>query len=515
VPWPNPESVPALETLNTRFRLIFGKDSNWRFIILMTTRVYSLSALSLLGTTLVVTAQIIPLSTPPMAPVPLSPAEQTIWAIKNPTSWMRWGGDLRVRNEYFNNTLTLDPYNPLAEQDYFRFRARIWAGMQPLTNVSVNVRLATEPREWMRPAGYTPYKGQSGLDWTEGIIDTLNVQWRNIGNMPVSVIVGRQDLMLGDGWLTGEGTPYDGSWSFYMDCARLTWELKDQHTTVEAIGICQTAKDDAWLPTINNQNRYLSEQNENGAILNVVNTSISVANLNGYFIYKHDDQVTDPKAPPRGDNGDIYTLGGRVYGLVANHWKYSVEGAYQFGQKQDLFIQYPETSTEYRNLSAFGLNSRFTYIFEDKLNNALSVSYEYMTGDDPKTSGDEMFDNLWGRYPRWSDIGLYSFASETRVGQQANYHRMGTSWAITPMKSLDFTANYYALIADQSVATRGATGLFGNSDSFRGHFFSAVLKYKFSPHLSGHLCGEVELPGNYYVHDEMLSFLRAEVLLTF
>ncbi len=481
----------------------------------MTTKVYSLAALGLLGPVLAVTAQILPPITAQTPSVALSPTEQTIWDIKNPATWMSWGGDFRARNEYFNNTLALNPSNPLAEQDYFRFRARIWSSVTPLKDISVNVRLATEPREWMKPAGYTPYKGQSGLDWTEGTFDALNVQWRNVANLPVSFIVGRQDIMLGDGWLTGEGTPYDGSWSFYMDSARLTWELKDQHTTIEAIGICQTAKDDAWLPTINNQNGYLSEQDENGAILNVVNTSMSAANLNGYFIYKHDNRVTDPGAPARGDNGDIYTFGGRVSGLVANHWKYTVEGAYQFGHKQDLAIKYPEVSSEYRDINAFGLNSRLTYLFKDKLNNALSVSYEYMSGDDPKTSGDEMFDNLWGRYPRWSEIGLYSFAAETRVGQQANYHRVGPSWAFTPMKGMEFTANYYALIADQNVATRGAAGLFSNTDSFRGHFFSAVLKYKFSAHLSGHLCGEVELPGNYYVHDEMLSFLRAEVLLTF
>ena len=27
--------------------------------------------------------------------------------IKNPFSWLSWGGDLRIRNEYFNNALSL------------------------------------------------------------------------------------------------------------------------------------------------------------------------------------------------------------------------------------------------------------------------------------------------------------------------------------------------------------------------------------------------------------------------
>jgi hypothetical protein len=505
----------GLNTMNSPGRPFNPSRNNRQIAPKMTRKVDFLEVLALMGPVFAASAQLTSLTPPVAATPPLSPTEQTIYDIKNPVSWLSWGGDFRIRNEYFNNLLTLNHDNPLSEQEYLRFRARIWSSVKPVDDVSLNVRLTTEPREWVRPAGYTVYKGQTGLDWTEGIFDAMNVQWKNIASAPVSIIVGRQDLMLGDGWLTGEGTPYDGSWTFYMDAARLTWELKDQHTTIEAIGILQTAKDDAWLPTINNQNRYESEQDETGAILNIVNASIPAANLNGYFIYKHDDKVSAATAPPRGDNANIYTLGGRIFGLLSTHWKYSVEGAYQFGEKQDLFIAYPSVSQDYRDLNAFGANTKLSYLFKDTLNNTVSLSYEYLSGDNPNTSSDEMFDNLWGRYPRWSEIGLYSFAAETRVGQQANYHRIGPSWSITPAKGLDLTASYYALIADQEVATRGAAGLFSDSGSFRGHFAAAVLKYKFSPHLSGHLWGEIELPGDYYVHQEMLSFFRAEVLFTF
>ena len=49
----------------------------------------------------------------------------------------------------------------------------------PLDDLSLNVRLTTEPREWMSPAGYTPYKGHSGFDSTEGVVDDLNAKWKN------------------------------------------------------------------------------------------------------------------------------------------------------------------------------------------------------------------------------------------------------------------------------------------------------------------------------------------------
>ncbi len=454
-------------------------------------------------------------------PPPLSPIEQSIKDIKNPFDWLSWGADLRVRDEYFDNILTLSPNNPLHEQDYMRFRARLWTSIKPVEDLSLNARLATEPREWFRPAGYTPFKGRSGFDATEGVVDNLNVQWKNILSQPITLTVGRQDILWGDGWLLGDGTPYDGSWTYFVDSARMTYELKDQHTTIEAIGIIQDAKDDGWLQTINDQDRFYTEQNEKGAIVSINNSSIKEANLTGYFVYKEDakanafDPVHNP-APRGGDNANIYTVGGRVNGLVGGHWKYWAEGAYQFGRKQDATIAFPSPSSDYRDISAFGFNGRFGYLFKDPLNNQVQFSYEFLSGDDPGTKGDEMFDVLWGRWPRWSEIGLYSYAAETRIGQEANLHRFGPGWSFTPLKNLDFSAAYYALFAPQEVPTREASpSLFTRSGNFRGHFAQAVLKYKFSQHLSGHLWAVLMFPGDYYASRQTWYFFRPEVMLTF
>jgi hypothetical protein len=126
-----------------------------------------------------------------------------------------------------------------------------------------------------------------------------------------------------------------------------------------------------------------------------------------------------------------------------------------------------------------------------------------------------MFDLLWGRWPRWSEIGLYSYAAETRVGQEANLHRLGPSWTINPTKKMEINTAYYALFAQQQVATRGAIGPFSEDGIFRGHFLSAVLKYKFSKHVSGHLWSEFLFPGDYYTSSHLMCFLRAEVMFTF
>ena len=499
----------------------------------MTTKVQALATITL-GVALVsASAQTPPKAAPvaPNAPPPpaLSSTEKKIEDIKNPVPWMNWGADLRIRNEYFRDLLTLNPRAALAEQDYFRFRGRVWTSITPVPDVSLNARLASEPREWMQPAGYSVYSPHSGLDMTAGVFDNLNVKMKNIVGLPLTAAVGRQDVFMGDGWLVGDGTPYDGSWTYFLDSARLTYDLKDQQTTFDAIGIIQSARDSAWMPVINaNQDRLLTEQNEKGAIFQVANTSMKAANLTGYFIYKHDDAASMPLAQAQKyhpDNADIYTLGGRVNGLLSEHWKYWAEGAYQFGQKQYPILVSPYvTAGTFHNMDAFGANTKLSYMFKDRLNDQLTMSFEFLSGDDPQSGNDEMFDLLWGRWPRWSEIGLYSYAAETRVGQEANLIRFGPTWSLNPIKAMEFSASYYALFAQTDTPTLGATQtlpandprrLFTNNGNFRGHFASAVVKYKFNRYVSGHLWSEFLFPGDYYVNRVAMPFLRAEVAFAF
>jgi hypothetical protein len=468
---------------------------------------------------------------------PPSACDEYIQQIKNPLDWFSWGGDFRVRNEYFNNALSLGsgpssgPFASVHEQDYFRFRGRLWASFFPTNDLTVNVRLAAEPREFMKDSTMDTYFEKSGLQWRYGIIDTLNVQWKKPLDLPATVTVGRQDINLGDNWLFGDGTPEDGSFTSFLDSARVNVDLKDQHTTIDAIGIVQYARPDAWLPTIGpsttqggNPNAYLlTDQNEKGAVLWIANKSLPGANLDGFFIYKHDSAIND--APPSifSDNADIFTIGGCVSGLVAEHWNYSAEGAYQFGSKQYEYNMPPGAPApaaadgRFHDISAFGVNSKISYLFKDEMNNQLSVVFEFLSGDNPGTKTDEMFDVLWGRYPQWSEMyNIYSYVNETRVGQTANLIRFGPAWSLAPIKDMNFSLSYNALFANQDVPTQATvpTSFTGTGD-FRGHYLQAVLKYKFNKHLSAHLWSEFLFPGDFYTSRSMMDFLRAEVMYTF
>jgi hypothetical protein len=464
-------------------------------------------------------------STKAPAAAPSSAFEQWAKQAKNPTDWLTWGADLRVRNEYYDSAASLNPSDPLHEQDVIRFRARLWASATLVTNLSVNARLAAEPREWLRPSFAGAYKGQTGTEWRYGLFDNLSVKWTNLGNQPLTLTAGRQDITLGDsgdGWLVADGTPGDGSWAFFLDAIRLTFEARDLKTKFDAIYIYQNARPGEWIPTFGNSTAYtLTEQNEQGVIFYVSNKSLKNTTLDGYFIYKRDTQEF-----ANGDNADIYTLGARLTGTPAEHWQYSAEGAYQFGKKQDPTLQLPASNTAWRAIGAFGANARLTYLVNDRLNSQVQLIYECLSGDDPKTSGrDEMFDILWGRWQRWSELYSFSYINENggKTAQLNNLQRLGAGWSCHPMKDMTVSAVYNALFALEAVPTRELSptklnpkvSRFSHDGNFRGHYLQAILKQQFSKRVSGHLWGEFIWQGDYYAQRDLLSFLRAEVMVTF
>jgi len=103
-----------------------------------------------------------------------------------------------------------------------------------------------------------------------------------------------------------------------------------------------------------------------------------------------------------------------------------------------------------------------------------------------------------------------------------NLARFGPSWSFNPIKNTTFSATYNALFALEDTPTRDQSGTspanpeeFSDNGNFRGHFLQTVLKHKFNDHISAHLWAEFEWMGNYYAHHDMMTFLRAEVMLTF
>ncbi len=312
-----------------------------------------------------------------------------------------------------------------------------------------------------------------------------------------------------------DGTPIDGSRTIYLDAARATYVMDAAGSTLDLIYIDQSADTGRFPQSLNGNVEDQTEQDETGAILYANSKSlVKDADLDGYFIYKHDEpnptykniRVNNgaPFASPS-DSGDIYAAGLRGDAKLTPNWALRAEGAYEWGTRN------------HRDLNALGFNSRLTYSFNDNLKNQLHGDFEYLSGDDPNNGSDQAFDPLWGRWPQWSELMIYQWPLDSRVGEATNLQRLNVGWIAQVHPTTQLLVDYHALWADEE-STRYAsqTANISHDGDFRGHLFTAWLKTKFSKHVSGHLVAEYLATGDYYAENRRDDsfFVRAEVNLT-
>jgi len=469
---------------------------------------------------------------PAKAAAPAAPTHtELLWpefwqTFHDPAPWLHMGLDQRLRLEAGQNMQTLN--NDVASDHrwmYERYRTR-WSTKWTLDeNVSFNTRLVWEWRTWQAPetkswyinppdgpGGRNPHVTNFNPD--EALFDWFNVNLKNLGGLPLTATIGRQDMAFGVGWLVLDASPLDGSRTVgAFDAVRFTYDWADMDTKADVAYVNNSPESDRWLKPINDQDRGLMEQKEQAAILYLTNTTWKPVQLEGFFIFKQDrplDHVLTNFPYAWSQKGETETYGAAVSGVAAEHWKYRAEGAIQRGYKFDASSSVGTLGTR-RDVEAYGTLDTLEYQFKDVHDNATHVTYEYASGDKSSTANDEQFDGLWGRWPRWSELFIFVYANETRVGDMSNLHRANIGHRINFTRQWQLTGDYHALWADQNSGSGSLANLNRSSDKrFRGSLYATTLKCKLSDQLSGYGLFEYFTPGSYYVtpSDDNAWFFR-------
>lgn len=453
-------------------------------------------------------------------------------SIKQAAPWLDVFADARLR-EVATPNLVLDK----EDRHFQRFRERVGVTVKPCEWFEFGARLVYEPRHFCQPDSRQAFDRNAAYidEWTtnEAIFDQAYVKFKNVGGLPITATIGRQDIILGDGWLVLDGTPLDGSRTIFFDAARFTANLESCKTKVDLIYIQQYADSDEWLPPFCDKDFHNIEQDEKGVILYVSNKSIKDTTVDGYFIYKHDEQVLGAEpgdirsgnlAPwQAGDNADIYTFGSRIVHEIDEHWQIKGEGAFQFGSKSKAVGVNADRTTinDREHQLAWAANTRLTYFFRDEKKNEVHVGYEFLSGDERAGDGENgQFDQLWGRWPQWSELYVYTVGLENRPGECTNLHRINVGWSCVPCDKITLAADYNALFTQHNsysnFGRQGPAGYFTDDGSFRGHLLTGKLTYKFNQHISGHLLAELFFPGDFYndSRNEVAGFFRYELTFT-
>ena len=451
-----------------------------------------------------------------------------------------FGADGRLREVYVGNIglneMSLTPRgastgleNPTANRVFQRYRFRGWGQWAPSEHFALAARLMWEGRHYTLPprSAFTPASFPPGMGfepWYVGgiLFDGLTLDFKKIADSALSLKAGRQDIILGNGWLVLDGTPIDGSRTIYMDAARATYVADAIKTTFDLIYINNYPNTDRFPKPLNGDIEDQIEQYEQGAILYARNKSlIKDTDLDLYAIFKGNRPNYTPRnmrvnngypfsSPP--DDGQVYAVGLRIDSKLSPHWNLRAEAAGEWGANRVNF------DAVNRDISALGFNGRLTYAFNDKLANRVHADLEYLSGDDPNTKNNEAFDPLWGRWPQWSELMIYQWPLDSRVGQATNLIRANLGWIAKVHPTTEVLLDYHALWADQqSVRTLSQFYNISHDGNFRGSLFTGWVKTKFNKNLSGHLVAEYLAPGDFYAvnRQDGSYFLRAEVVLAF
>lgn len=417
------------------------------------------------------------------------------------------GPYLRVRHEYWRNDFDMNK-DALDNRNFFRIKESLWGKAEFNEDLSFYAKLTNESKAYMY---YAPSSSKvSGktdkamhYDINEVVFDNIYLDSKNIAGLPVDMRFGRQDLSdYGEGFIFSDGTPQDGSRTFYFNALKLVLR-PNKENTVDFLYI-NNPRDDIFLPVINEDKSptNLNTTNEEAYAVYVRNKSIKNLGLDGYYIYKREDD--DGGRGLQTSKGIINTFGTFAkYDL--SPYTFRAQAAYQFGSYGD------------NDRRGFG-----GYAFVDRdMKDVLwspkaSLGYIAMTGDNRKTTKVEGWDPLFSRAPYISDLAGMSFLNETGINYYwTNIGVLRTSLVLKPTAKTKLTLAYNFMRAYDTVpASTSASMLFGEGKT-RGHLPQMKLEYAFNKVTSMYVLGEYFIPGSFYSRRDPAIFLRSELQLKF
>ena len=374
----------------------------------------------------------------------------------------------RFRFETWDNAVSLDDAAGDANA-YTRNRTTLGLSWKPLEHVEVLGKLTNEFRVYLAPK-------TTAFSWNEVFFDNLYVRWTVPGRVPFTVTAGRQDINLGEGFVIADGTPGDGSRSYYFNALRLDAGLAKGHTLTAFAHATEAT--DRYLPVIDPVPRALAEQPERGLALYYAGT-FGRTKLDAYAVHKSTEANEAWPVASRTE-----TFGARAVTSLAKPLSATAEAAYQAGTLGDA------------GRSAFGAIVHLDYDLGGRPGflKSFVLGGILLSGDDPSTARAEGWDPIFSRWPKWSESYIYTLTRESRSAYWSNLASLYAQLAF----DLGSRSDGHIMVMPMG-AEHAQPGVFpGGAGRGRGTLYRARLNYKISKYMTGRVIWEHLVPGSFY-----------------
>lgn len=374
----------------------------------------------------------------------------------------------RFRFEAWDNAVSLDD----AAADgfaYTRNRTTLGLDWKPLTNLEVLGKVTNEFRVYLAPK-------DRAFGWHELFLDNLFVKWTLPGRVPFTVTAGRQDINLGEGFVIADGTPGDGSRSYYFNALRVDAGLAKGHTLTAFAHATRTT--DRYLPVVHPKPQTLAEQPEAALALYYAGT-FGKTKIDAYAVRKTTDANEAWPAATRTE-----TFGARAVAPLAEPLSVTVEAAFQTGKAGGA------------GRAATGAIAHLDCDLKGTLPLLKSavLGAILLSGDDPSTARTEGWDPIFSRWPKWSESYIYAYTRESRPSYWSN---LSSAYA---QLAFDFgaRADGHLMVMPMGAGRVQAGDFPGGTGRYRGTLLRGRLNYKVGKYLTGRFVWERFTPGSFY-----------------
>jgi hypothetical protein len=398
------------------------------------------------------------------------------------------GFEERVRNEDWNNA---NDYSDRIddEREQVRYRTRIWAKVPVRSNILVNVGLTQEVNQ--------KFGKVNQLD--EIVFDTANIEIRDVLTKGLSVKIGRQNLIRGEGFLLMDGTSGDGSRTQYLNGVDIGYDF--WKSRLDVVGFMDPARD-RYLPVWNDKNKAMTEWNESAAGFYYTDQNLKKTRFETYYFYKKETNcILAPSSVQFQPDRHISTAGGRVVQQITPRWTGTAEFARQWGAQHSN-----------RKISGWGGYGYLKRTFDRPRKPYVQAGYWALSGDDPKTSTVEGWDPLFSRWPKWSELYIYSQIKETGVSYWTNVGMWQAEAGFKPTPRMQTRFTYYHMSAFHTFP--GSKSYFGTGLG-RGNMLQAYAEMKLDDHWTTHALWESMAPGDFYGPQDRGYFIRFQIAYLF
>ncbi len=375
----------------------------------------------------------------------------------------------RFRFEAWDNAVSLDESAADASA-YTRNRTTLGLDWKPLKNFEVLGKVTNEFRVYLAPK-------DRAFGWHELFVDNLFVKWTAPGRLPFTVTAGRQDLNFGEGFVIADGTPGDGSRSYYFNALRIDAGLAGGHTLTAFAHA--TKATDRYLPVVHPKPQALAEQPESALALYYAGT-FGKTRLDAYAVRKTTGANEDWPLATRTE-----TFGARVVASLSKPLSLTAEAALQTGK-------YGEAGR-----SAAGAIAHFDCDLkkiQPWLKSAVFGAV-LLSGDDPATARMEGWDPIFSRWPKWSESYIYTYTRESRPSYWSNLSSVYAQLAF----DLGARTDGHLMVMPMGAGRAQAGDFPGGAGRYRGTLLRGRLNYTLSRYLTGRVVWEHFRPGRFYL----------------